>query len=55
MDYDKYLKLQSFLERFYEFHPQFFDDIPSRTSKTLITFGRFMFLFGVGVSYVFAR
>lgn len=35
MDYDKYLKLQSFLEWFYEFHPQFFDDIPPKQKKLL--------------------
>ena len=35
MDYDKYLKLQSFLEWFYEFRPQFFDDIPPKQKKLL--------------------
>jgi len=35
MDYDKYLKLQSFLEWFYEFHPQFFDDILPEQKKLL--------------------
>ena len=35
MDYDKYLKLQSFLEWFYEFHPQFFDNIPPKQKKLL--------------------
>ena len=35
MDYDKYLKLQSFLEWFYEFHPQFFDGILPEQKKLL--------------------
>ena len=35
MDYDKYLKLQSFLEWFYEFRPQFFDDILPEQKKLL--------------------
>lgn len=35
MDYDKYLRLQSFLEWFYEFHPQFFDDITPEQKKLL--------------------
>lgn len=35
MDYDKYLKLQTRLEWFYDFHPQFFDDIPPEQKKLL--------------------
>ena len=35
MDYDKYLKLQTRLEWFYDFHLQFFDDIPPEQKKLL--------------------
>ena len=35
MDYDKYLKLQTRLEWFYDFHPQFFDDILPEQKKLL--------------------
>ncbi len=35
MNYDKYLELQTRLEWFYDFHPEFFDDISSE-EKTLL-------------------
>ncbi len=35
MDYQKYLDLQTRLEWFYDFHPEFFDDISSE-EKTLL-------------------
>lgn len=35
MDYQKYLNLQNSLEWFYDFHPEFFDDIPPEQKKLL--------------------
>lgn len=35
MNYDSYLELQTCLEWFYDFHPQFFDDIPPEQKKLL--------------------
>ena len=35
MNYDRYLKLQTRLEWFYDFHPEFFDDIPPEQKKLL--------------------
>ena len=35
MNYDRYLELQTRLEWFYDFHPEFFDDIPPEQKKLL--------------------
>lgn len=35
MNYDSYLELQTRLEWFYDFHPEFFDDIPPEQKKLL--------------------
>lgn len=35
MNYDRYLKLQTRLEWFYDFHPEFFDDITPEQKKLL--------------------
>lgn len=35
MDYKRYLRIQWRLEWFYDFHPEFFDDIPPEQKKLL--------------------
>ena len=35
MNYDRYLELQTRLEWFYDFHPEFFDDILPEQKKLL--------------------
>lgn len=35
MNYKRYLQLQNRLEWFYDFHPDFFDDIPTDQKKLL--------------------
>ena len=35
MNYDRYLELQTRLEWFYDFHPEFFNDISPKQKKLL--------------------